>query len=112
KLPPVETVRKVARALHDYPSDDVLRGELLFAQYDEKLIKQSLSYLREDNLLLVLMAPEVTTTQESFYYRTPYSFSPLKSDNFEVKPTIRRRLFFPEPNVFIPNRLAIKAKPM
>lgn len=112
KLPPVETVRKLARALHDYQSEDVLRGELLFAQYDEKLIKQSLSYLREDNLLLVLMAPEVTTTQESFYYRTPYSFSPLKSDNFEVKPTIRRRLFFPEPNVFIPNRLAIKAKPM
>lgn len=112
KLPPVETVRKLAKALHDYQPADVLRGEFLFARYDEKLIKQSLSYLREDNLLLVLTAPEVTTTQESFYYQTPYDFAPLTRGDFEVKPTIRRRLFFPEPNVFIPTRLAIKSKPL
>src|SRR5690606_4383681 len=49
KLSPVDNVRRLAQAMHEYPAEDVLRGNFLFGEYDETLIKQSLSYLRKDN---------------------------------------------------------------
>lgn len=112
KAPPMDTVRNLAQAMHLYDARDVLRGDFLFANYDEKLIKQSLSYLRDDNLLLALIAPDVETTELSPYYQTPYSFFSLEMEDLEVKPSVRKRLFFPQPNIFIPTRLTVKAPPL
>lgn len=112
KLPPLDTVRNLAQSMHLYEAGDVLRGDYLYAHYDEKLIRQCLSYLRETNLLLTLVAPNIEATAHSPYYQAPYSFVPHKVEDLEVKPAVRKRLFFPEPNIFIPARLIVKAPPL
>src|SRR5690606_36284409 len=58
------------------------------------------------------IAPDVETTELSPYYQTPYSFSALEMDDLEVKPSVRKRLFFPQPNICIPTRLTVKAPPL
>jgi insulysin len=112
KLPPMDTVRNLAQSMHAYDPRDVLQGEFLYAKYDENLIRESLSYLRLKNLLLVLTAPDIKTNQTSFYYQTPYNVASLTDPQLEVKPVVRRRMFFPEPNIFIPNRVTVKAQPI
>src|SRR5690606_18228041 len=65
KLPPMDTVKNLAQAMHSYAPKDVLKGDFLYVKYDENLIKESLSYLRFKNLLLVLTAPDVKTNKTS-----------------------------------------------
>lgn len=113
KSPPLESVRGLAQAMHSYAPEDILQADYLYTDYDEQLINESLRYLRNDNLLSVLIAPDVTTAKSSFYYQTPYSVEPLVPlDDAEVKGSVRKRLYFPRPNIFIPSRLAVKSQPL
>src|SRR5690606_11073815 len=41
-----------------------------------------------------------------------YSVAASTDPQLEVKPVIRRRMYFPEPNIFIPNRITVKAQPI
>ncbi|HEY0893314.1 MAG TPA: insulinase family protein, partial [Cellvibrio sp.] len=75
KRPPMQTVSALAETIKTYAPKDILRGDYLFAAYDERLIKKSLSYLTSDNLLLVLTAPDIE----------PYRVSPLYSAPFVVR---------------------------
>lgn len=153
KIAPIEGVRGLAEDMHRFAPEDVLRGRFIYQAYDEKLLKQSLSYLRMENLLLTLVVPstkpvvpmdadvsaaadeDVETASASSsaassaespnnststaatetalispYYQTPYTVKPIVDQNLEVKQAIRKRLFFPEENIFIPNRLGVKTK--
>jgi secreted Zn-dependent insulinase-like peptidase len=113
KSPPMDSVRALAQAMHTYAPEDVLQANYLYTEYDEKLIRTSLSYLRDDNLLMALIAPDAKTTNNSAYYQTPYAVAPLvPMDDAEVKVSVRKRLFFPEANIFIPSRLAVKSQPL
>lgn len=110
--PPIDRVRSLAQSMHIYAPEDILRGDFLYSGYDEKLIKRSLSFLQSKNMLMVLIAPDVKTTEVSPYYQTAYHSESLVLQALEVKPAIRKRLFFPEVNSFIPNRLSVKDKPL
>lgn len=112
KSPPLDTVRNLAQAMHIYEPLDTLRGPYLYSDYDEKLIRQSLGYLQVNNLLLSFSAPDVTTSHNSKYYQTPYHVESFAITAADIKPAIRKKLFFPEPNPFIPSRLGVKAKPL
>lgn len=82
----------------------------MYTAYDEKLIQQCLSYLRQENVLTVFVSPEVEGDKTSTFYRTPYSVEKIKFEAYEIKPNIRKKLYFPEPNAFIPTRLAVKSQ--
>lgn len=112
KQPPMDTVRQLAPAMHVYRPEDTLLGDTVFKQYDEKLIRQSLAGLRPDNVLLAVIAPDASTARASRYYQTPYSADTWAIEDAEVKASMRKRLFFPESNVFIPARLDVRSRPL
>lgn len=112
KMPPMDTVRQLAPAMHVYTPEDTLVGDTIFKSYDEKLIRQSLGWLRADNVLLASIAPDAATARSSRYYQTPYIADSWIIEDAEVKPSMRKRLFFPEENVFIPSRLEVRSRPL
>jgi insulysin len=109
KKTPLQTVSGLSQAMHIYASRDILRGDYLFNGYDERLIKKSLSYLTSDNLLLTLIAPEVEPYRISKLYSAPFSVRSGIPELLELKPGVRKELFPPEKNLFIPRRLSVKS---
>lgn len=112
KRPPMETVSQLAQTMRTYTPEDVLAGETLFMAYNEKQIEKSLSYLRKDNVLVVLTAPEVDVYRISRLYSAPYALRSGIPDIFELKPTVKSELSLPEKNLFIPKRLTVKTGSM
>lgn len=112
KRAPIQTVSELAQAMKTYLPQDILRGDYLYTGYDEKLIKKSLAYLNSDNLLLVLTAPDVQPYRVSSLYSAPYSVRAGVSGILELKPAVRKELFLPEYNSFIPRRLIVKSGSM
>ncbi|MES2822855.1 MAG: insulinase family protein [Pseudomonadota bacterium] len=109
----IESVAKLSQAMHDYPAEDVLRGPLTYTRFDENVIKKALTYLRKDNAMIVLSAPEIVVPEESVagitaYYHTPYNFKAVLPEILELKPAYQQKLFLPERNIFIPKNTAIK----
>lgn len=112
KRAPMQTVSTLAEAIKIYSPKDILRGDYVYAGYDERLIKKSLSYLTSENLLLVLTAPDVEPYRVSPLYSAPFVVRAGIPELLELKPGVRKELFLPEKNLFIPKRLAVKSGSM
>lgn len=112
KRAPIETVSQLAGAMSLYKPADILRGNSLFAEYDEKQIQKSLSYLHSDNVLVALIAPEVEAYRVSRLYSAPYALRAGIPEILELKPGVRQELSLPEKNLFIPKRLTVKTGSM
>jgi insulysin len=113
KLTAIDTAAKLSQAMHDYPVEDILRGQFTYTRFDEDLIKKALTYLRKDNAMIVLVTPEIVAPEESVtgitaYYHTPYNFKADIPEILELKPAYQQKLFLPERNIFIPKNTAIK----
>lgn len=109
KRPPMQTVSLLAEAMKTYSPKDILRGDYLYAAYDERLIKKNLSYLASDNLLLVLTAPDVEPYRVSPLYSAPFAVRAGIPELLDLKPAVRKELYLPEKNIFMPRRLAVKS---
>ncbi len=109
KSAPMQTVSVLAQSMKTYAPKDILRGPYLYGAYDERLIKKALSYLNSKNLLLVLMAPEAEPYRISTLYSVPFSVRASIPELLDLKPAVRKELFLPEKNVFIPKRLIVKS---
>ena len=112
KSAPLQTVSTLAGAMKTYSAKDILRGRYIYDAYDERLIKKGLSYLTTDNVLLVLAAPDVESYRVSPFYAAPFSVRAGIPEVFELKPAVRKELFLPEKNIFIPKRVAVKSSSM
>ncbi|MDR7089885.1 insulinase family protein [Cellvibrio fibrivorans] len=112
KRPPMQTVSALAESMKTYAPKDILRGDYVYTAYDERLIKKSLSYLTSDNLLLVLTAPDVEPYRVSPFYSAPFVVRAGIPELLDLKPAVRKELFLPEKNLFIPKRLAVKSGSM
>ena len=112
KSAPAKTVSVLAEGMHIYSPKNILRGSYIHTAYDERLIKRSLSYLKSDNLLLVLTAPDVEPYRVSPLYAAPFVVRSGIPEILDLKPAVRKELFLPEKNLFIPKRLAVKAGSM
>ncbi len=112
KSAPMQTVSALAEAMKTYAPKDILRGDYVYAVYDERLIKKSLSYLTSDNLLLVLTAPDVEPYRISTLYSAPFVVRAGIPELLDLKPAVRKELYLPEKNIFIPKRLAVKTGSM
>lgn len=112
KLPAIDSVAELSQAMQDYPAQDVLWGEYAYSQFDDDLLKKALSYLHKDNVIVSLVAPDVTTTSTSNFYSTAYSLVPGIPDVLELKPMYHQKLWLPERNIFIPKNIVLKTPSM
>lgn len=112
KRAPLETVSELAQSMSRYEPQDILGGNLLYTNYDEKLIQKSLSYLTSDKVLIALTAPEVDVYRISRLYSAPYSLRAGIPELMELKPAVRQELSLPDKNLFIPKRLTVKTGSM
>lgn len=113
KLTVIDTVAQLSQAMHDYPPEDVLRAPYGYSNFNENLIGQSLGYLRKDNVMVALVAPEVIAPEGSVmgattYFQTLYSFTKVIPEILELKPAYQQKLFLPERNIYIPKNTAVK----
>lgn len=109
KEQPATTVSRLSTLMKTYAAEDILRGDYIYKDYNQKLIEKSLDFLTPKNLLLVLSAPDVKAFRVSNYYATPFSLRQGVPAIAELKPSIKAELFFPEKNIFIPNKLNVKS---
>lgn len=109
KRPPMQTASVLAGAMKTYLPKDIVRGDYIYTAYDERLIKKSLSYLTNDNLLLILTAPDVEPYRISPLYSAPFVVRAGAPELLDLKPAVRKELFLPEKNLFMPRRLAVKS---
>lgn len=112
KRAPIQTVSALAKAMKIYEPKDILRGDYVYTTYDERLIKKSLSYLTSDNLLLVLTAPDVEPYRVSPLYSVPFVARAGVPEVLDLRPAVRKEMFLPEKNLFMPRRLAVKSGSM
>lgn len=104
---------QLAHALHYYRPGDVLYGPYRFNEYNERLVRRYLDFLRSNNVLIsVTSAAEVEGEQRSPVLLTPYSAVQASEAQPDIKIAVRRRLEFPKRNNFIPQRLNAKEPPM
>ncbi len=108
----IDSVMELSQAMQDYPAVDVLWGDYAYSQFDESIIKQALGYLRPDNVIVSLVAPDVVTTNASLFYKTAFAVKPGIPEILDLKPTYHQRLWLPERNIFIPKNLVLKTSSM
>lgn len=112
KEPPAVSVSRLAALMKTYAAEDILRGDFIYKDYNEKSIVKSLAYLRPDNVLLVLSAPEVQPYRVSNYYATPFTLRSGMPAIAELKPAVKAELSLPAKNIFVPKRLVVKSTSM
>ncbi|MEZ5530199.1 MAG: insulinase family protein [Porticoccaceae bacterium] len=103
---PVSRVSALATNLQEYPYVDVIRGPYRMDLYDQALIESMLGYLRPDNAMVMLMAPEVKTEQVTEKYQVPYGVTRLPALPGDI--AAADQLALPEPNPYVPENLALK----
>ncbi|WP_051234845.1 insulinase family protein [Marinimicrobium agarilyticum] len=109
---PIATVRGLAHRMHLYEPRQVLKGEHLYAGYDAEMIKRYLGYLNSENVMVSLVAPGIEGNKTSAHYQTPYRVLEQPAEQPDIKLRVQKRLALPQPNDFIPTRLAVKEAPL
>ncbi len=96
----------VCPRLRLYPATDVLRAPHMMDQFVPELIDRYLGYLRPDNVLLEIVAPEVSTDQVEVFFEVPYA---LQRGPLEFTGRTDHDFRLPDPNTFLPDSLDLKA---
>lgn len=113
KMEAIEVVSELAQVMQDYPAKDVLLGRFNYSKFDKELLEKALTFLRSDNALITIVAPDVHTQNVSQYYQAPYSINVSNNEAFEEEKTAhRQKLSLPERNVFVPKNIALKTASM
>ncbi|MGK0442288.1 MAG: secreted Zn-dependent insulinase-like peptidase [Pseudohongiellaceae bacterium] len=102
-IEPINYSRQLASSMHYYPARDLLRGSYAMDDFDPTLIKQYLSALNPDNMLVTITAPEVTVNKISPYYQTNYSNEAISQDRINSWDSagLSEAFHLPKPNDFI-----------
>ncbi|WP_049721891.1 insulinase family protein [Gilvimarinus polysaccharolyticus] len=104
---------QLVHALHYYAPRDVLYGPYRFNDFNERLTRRYLDFLRSNNVLISLTSKTaVDGEQRSPVLLTPFSVAKSIEQHPDIKIAVRRRLDFPERNNFIPRRLSTKEASM
>ena len=113
KTDAVSTVTTLAGNLHQYVAEDILRGRYQYETFDANLIETYLSYLRPDNMLLMLTAPKIMSgvknVKISKWYQVPYAVLSQTKEKPFIVDKYSRQLYFPVENPFVPQRLKVKS---
>lgn len=72
-----QTASHLTINMQHYPPEDIIFGDYRMEEPPAALYQQLLSWLRPDNMRLMLVAPDVPADQQAKWYDTPYSTEPL-----------------------------------
>jgi secreted Zn-dependent insulinase-like peptidase len=72
KIKPADYVTMLASNMHKYSDQNLLLGPYQRSQFDKQLISDLMGQLSVENMLLMVTAPEVDTTELSAFYQTPF----------------------------------------
>lgn len=114
KATPIHYTSYLASRMRHHAAEEVLVAPYLMDRYDPELYRRLLGYLTPDNVLISLMAKGVTTDRESVWYKAPYGYRQLTSEERQaITPaaTAQAAMHMPEPNPFIPEDLAMRKQP-
>lgn len=101
---PTGFVYRVSPNLARYPAEEVLVADYLMEGFDADLIREYLSYLRPDNVLIELAGPNLETDQVEAWFEVPYRLETMIAPMERVEVAT---LELPEPNPFLPDALAL-----
>ena len=89
-----------------YPAEDLLVAPYLMEAFDPALIKQFLSYLRPDNVLLEVTAPDSATTKLNLKVRIPFALqrAPLPDRPLQMDSTYPRLILICRKLDLVPGR--------
>lgn len=112
KQSPLGYAQRLSSAMHEYPTQEAVRGPYLLDRFDAGLVTRYLGYLVPGNVQVGLMAPEVVDTdQVSVRYGAAYRVSDVASqDVIAWQNATATNLRLPEPNPFIPERFSLSGK--
>lgn len=99
-------------AMLDYPVEEFLERYYLFHRYDTEDFKKFLSYLRADNLHVVLFSKNVKGTSTEKFYHVAYNTKPFadaETKKLKSPPKIKE-FKYPIPNPFIPTDFSLVQK--
>jgi secreted Zn-dependent insulinase-like peptidase len=107
---PIRYVKVLAKRMHQYPIQDVLRGPYALDHFAPELISEYLHKLTPDRLLMTVSAKGVTTDAVDPWFATRYQLSALPN---ELLAQWRNReidlaLTVPQRNIFLPEDLSVK----
>lgn len=104
------TVTGLARNLHYYAPQDVLRGPYVMEQYQPELTRQLLNQLTPERVLVALHTQNIATDQTEKHYQVDYriaTIDPASLRSWSESP-INPKLSLPAANPFIPDELQLK----
>ncbi|MEM8769890.1 MAG: insulinase family protein, partial [Pseudomonadota bacterium] len=87
-----------------YPAEEILVADYLMEGFDAALIKEYLSYLRADNVLIELSGPDLETDQVERWFQVPYRLETDLQLSITAAPGT---MHLPEPNPFLPDAVAL-----
>ncbi len=73
KIKPSDYVTMLASNMHKYSDENLLRAPYLRSKLDTQLISDLMERLVLENMLLMVIAPEVDTSELSAFYQAPFS---------------------------------------
>ena len=99
----------LASALHVYPVAEVLSAPYRFDDFDPALERRFLAALSPDRVFVTVVAKGVSTDAAAPFYDTPYRLGPIPPEIVARwrDPAPDGALALPEPNLFIPDDLAL-----
>ena len=103
----------LASALHYHPIREVLTAPWRFDDFDPEPVRRCLCALTPDRVLVGVIAKGVTTDSVAPFHETPYRLGPIPTGTVAHwrDPAPDGAFSLPEPNPFLPGRLALIDEP-
>ena len=113
KMEPRSHAVLLASALHHHPIREVLTAPWRFDDFDPELVRRCLGALTPDRVLVGVVAKGVTTDSVAPFHETPYRLSRIPPESVARwrDPAPDGAFSLPEPNPFLPGRLALIDEP-
>jgi len=104
----IDFVHGLSINMQHYPTQDYVQGDYLMNGFDEKQWLKVLSWLKPDNMRIVLIHPDVKTNKKAAWYHTPYKCEPINKEWIKKlqninKPFVDMQL--PKPNPYLANEI-------
>lgn len=105
KSRPTGFVYQMAPRLNHFPAEDLLAAPYLMESFNAKVIKEYLTYLTPENVMVEFSSPEVATDQVEPWFNVPYRINPGPIIRTETNASF----ILPSMNEFLPKNLELKA---
>jgi len=113
KSQPIHYVSSLASRLQEHDPEEVLSAPYTMDEFDSELLRDFATRFNTNNMVAVLMAPDVETDKTEKWYQTPYSlreFTEAEIDFINSRET-NTQMAMPAPNQFVPDSLELLRGP-